>query len=664
MAGQNRSKLVRMTVRNIGCVGDSGLEIELDNIVCIVGKNNAGKSTLLRSYELAKGTVTFTASQDRYQHAKPNQPSEILLEVHIPDGIGNVDDRWKTDQDGLRIVRSRWQWNAPDFQRVRTTWDPLGGQAGDGDWADDGKAGGADPVFSSRLPRPLRIGSLDDAERTEEMLLTLALTPLISSLEKERTNAESALYKAIASVTGKIDELSNAHELHFNAIAEKIATGFQGVFPGMDVSLNIAASPLVPKISDLVKSGSSIRIKDGQTDTALRQQGTGARRALFWAMLQVHNELTRDKEIREEYRRNILSAAKNEEKKKGGKKITDEQKREIQSAIDDLQAKLAAHDAGAPIPDSPDDPALPGYLLLIDEPENALHPMAARAAQRHLYKLAESPDWQVMMTTHSPYFINPFEDHTTIVRLERATDEAGGSISPRTYRSDLIEFEGDEKQRLQALQHIDPSFAEIFFGSYPILVEGDTEHAAFMAAVIEKQHELLNIVTVIRARGKAILAPLVKVMTHFKIDFGIVHDCDPPFKKNGNKNGMWTENEKIREAILKARSSGVTVRHRVSIPDFERFLGGEEESKDKPLTAYCRIADETALSEAIQELLGELLGGSQHEPFDAEAFPEGSDYIEVLAKKIGVWAQENGLADDIRFTGKSPQPSIERKKQG
>lgn len=652
MPGENRSKLVRMTVRNIGCIGADGLDIELDNVVCVVGKNNSGKSTLLRAYELARGTVSFVPSQDRYQHASPEQSSEILLEIHIPDGIGNVDARWKIDKDNLRIVRSRWQWAAPDFQRVRTTWDPAGGEAGDGDWAADGKAGGADPVFSSRLPRPLRIGSLDDAERTEEMLLTLALTPLISSLEKERSNAESALSQAIARVTSQIDEMSNTHELHFNAIANKITTGFQGVFPSMDVRLNIAASPLVPKISELVKNGSSIRIKDGHADTVLRQQGTGARRALFWAMLQVHNELTRDKELREEYRKKLMVTQKEEEKKKGGKKITEEQRAEIQAGIDDLQAKLDAHDAGAPIPDSPDDPALPGYLLLIDEPENALHPMAARAAQRHLYKLAESPDWQVMMTTHSPYFINPFEDHTTIVRLERRTDEDGGIVSPRTYRSDLIEFEGDEKRRLQALQHIDPSFAEIFFGSYPILVEGDTEHAAFMAAVIEKQHELLNRVTVIRARGKAILAPLVKVMEHFKIDFGIVHDCDSPFKKNGDKNGMWKENQKIRDAILKARSAGVTVRHRVSIPDFERFLGGDEESKDKPLTAYRRISDEAGLGAAVQQILIELLNSEQHEPFDREAFPEGSDYLDALGRKVGNWARENGVGEEIRFKGK------------
>lgn len=89
--------------------------------------------------------------------------------------------------------------------------------------------------------------------------------------------------------------------------------------------------------------------------------------------------------------------------------------------------------------------------------------MAARAAQRHLYQLAKNPDWQVILTTHSPYFINPFEDHTTIVRLDRERDDDQSPVTPRTYRSDLIEFEGDDKQRLQALQHIDPSFSEVFW---------------------------------------------------------------------------------------------------------------------------------------------------------------------------------------------------------
>ncbi len=649
MAGENRSKLVRMTVRNIGCIGNEEVEISLDNVVCLVGKNNSGKSTILRAYELAKGSVQFEKDRDRYQHAEDDQPSDVVLEVHIPEGIGNIHADWKTEQDGLLIVKSRWQWSAPDFQKVRTTWNPKGGENGTGAWDPDKNAAGLDNVFTARLPRPLRIGSLDDAAKTEEMLLTLALTPLLANLERERKNSESELAIAIASVSGHIDSLSETHKEHFNQIAKNVTTGFQSVFPSLGVRLDIAAAPLVPKIEDLVKKGSGLRITDGKANTSLDQQGTGARRALFWAMLQVHNELSREREIRDDFKKKLEKDLAEEEKKK--KKAKPENLAEIEAKIADLNAQLAAHNDGAPIPESPEDPALPGYLLLIDEPENALHPMAARAAQRHLYKLAESPDWQVMMTTHSPYFINPFEDHTTIVRLERATDENNSPIEPKTYRSDLITFEGDDKQRLQALQHIDPGFAEVFFGSYPVLVEGDTEHAAFMAAIIEKQHELMERVTVIRARGKAILVPLIKVLKHFKISFGIIHDSDAPFRRNGDNNGMWTENGKIWTAIKQARETGVTIRHRVSIPDFERFLGGDEESKDKPLNAYQKVTNEAALSGQVQILLDELLSSEQHEPFQADAPINDTNYLGKLRTEVIKWASENSLAENLRFKG-------------
>ncbi|MBR8205787.1 ATP-dependent nuclease [Burkholderia vietnamiensis] len=628
-----------MTVRNIGCIGSDGITIELDDIVCLVGRNNSGKSTILRAYELAKGAQSFDMARDRCQSAADDQPSEIEIEAHIPKNIGNVHEKWKIEKDGLLIVRSRWQWAAPDFQRSRSTWDPE-----IGNWAEDGKAGGADPVFNSRLPRVLRIGSLDDAESTESKLLTLALTPLLAVIEQERAASDSPLAKALASVIAHINGLSADHQDHFNKIAEKVTEGFKGIFPKLDVRLNIAAAPWAPKIEGLVKEGSGLRIKDGKADTSLVQQGTGAQRALFWAMLQVHNELTRDRELREAHGKRLAKELADEKKtqQKAGANL---------DKLAEIEARIAAFNDGGAIPESPDDPAFPGYLLLIDEPENALHPMAARAAQRHLYKLAESADWQVMMTTHSPYFINPLVDHTTIVRLERGGEDNAGIITPKTYRSDFIEFQGDEKKRLQALQHVDPSLAEIFFGSYPVVVEGDTEHAAFIASILERQHELIDRVTVVRARGKAILVPLIRVLTHFKMDFGIVHDADPPFKRDGTANGMWSENAKIRDEILKARAANVAVRHRVSVPDFERYLGGDEVSKDKPLNAYLAIKEDDVLGAKVQGLLSDLLDSAQHEPFADVAFASGDEYMETLKGAVIAWAVANGLADKPRFKG-------------
>src|SRR5690606_16199969 len=118
--------------------------------------------------------------------------------------------------------------------------------------------------------------------------------------------------------------------------------------------------------------------------------------------------------------------------------------------------------------------SLPGYMLLIDEPEIALHPNGIRAASKYLYDLSKDNSWQIMLTTHSPLFVNPFEDNTTIVRLSRNE----GSPSPKTYKSETISFSEDEKQQLTLLNTFDQNLAEMFFGQYPIIVEGDTEFAS------------------------------------------------------------------------------------------------------------------------------------------------------------------------------------------
>jgi energy-coupling factor transporter ATP-binding protein EcfA2 len=107
---ENRSKLVRMFVRNIGCIGPDGISVAFDDVVCIVGRNNSGKSTLLRAYELAQGSEKFDWSRDRCAQAPEDQPSEVVLDIHIPAGIGNISEDWKEARDGLSIVTSRWQW--------------------------------------------------------------------------------------------------------------------------------------------------------------------------------------------------------------------------------------------------------------------------------------------------------------------------------------------------------------------------------------------------------------------------------------------------------------------------------------------------------------------------------------------------------------------------
>ncbi len=125
---------------------------------------------------------------------------------------------------------------------------------------------------------------------------------------------------------------------------------------------------------------------------------------------------------------------------------------------------------------------LPGHMLLIDEPETALHPSAVRAAKSHLYSLAKDAGWQVMLTTHHPAFVDPLEDHTTIVRLHRPE----GQVVPSVYRADEVGFDGDEREVLKSLMIFENTIAEMFFGCHVIIVEGDTEYAAFQEIMEQK----------------------------------------------------------------------------------------------------------------------------------------------------------------------------------
>ena len=115
--------------------------------------------------------------------------------------------------------------------------------------------------------------------------------------------------------------------------------------------------------------------------------------------------------------------------------------------------------------------------MLIDEPEICLHPNAIRDACRVLYDLPNSGNWQVMVTTHSPIFIDFSRDNTTIVKVEK---NAAGAIQGTTvFRPDTVQLDADDKRNLKLLNLCDPYVAEFFFGGKVIVVEGDTEYTAF-----------------------------------------------------------------------------------------------------------------------------------------------------------------------------------------
>lgn len=640
-----RSKLLSISMFNLGCIGPEGLTIDLDNILCLVGSNNTGKSTILRAYELAVGTEPYSMEKDYCKRSK-GQNSVIEISVHIPEGTANIAEKWKEKKEDFLVVKSKWEWDSLS-KKTRYTWDPEIGS-----YSEDGNAAGLDNVFNSRLPIPFRIGALQNPQQEFKKLLNLVVQPIAENLREKLEDKESELSKALNSFTAEAKKPVEEHQKKISEINEKLTKNHNRIFPNLTIDLQIGiAEPKIDPADSLAK-GSKLNIKEWEEQIDWEHQGTGSQRALFWSLLQVRSRLQSLNNFRFESEKRIKAIEKEIKKIEGerDKAKRDDTKKEKEELIANKTKELKELKAQEPekaFEEKNDDISLPGYMLLIDEPEVALHPNAIRAAAQYLYELANDSSWQVMITTHSPLFINPLNDHTTIVRLSRNNENP----TPKTYRSDKIKFSDDEIEELKLINAFDQALAEMFFGQYPILIEGDTEYASFQQLMninIEK-YPLNAHPVLIRARGKYSMLPIMKMLSHFKVQFSVLHDSDYPKNSNGNKNNAWTGNEKIYEEILNIRKADIKVIHRVSISTFEiQYLGlnldekgivQSPNSKDKPWIMYDTIKKNETVKKSVERIFDDLLNlESMEEPFD-------KDFITGLNEHFKKWTDDNGIKD-------------------
>ena len=238
----------------------------------------------------------------------------------------------------------------------------------------------------------------------------------------------------------------------------------------------------------------------------------------------------------------------------------------------------------------------------IDEPEMCLHPSAIRDARKVLYDLPKTNNWQVMVTTHSPVFIDLSYDNTTIIRVDKnAKNEV---CSTTLYRPDKAQLSDDDKENLKLLNICDPYVHEFFFGGRIIVVEGDTEFTAFsyLKMLFPDEYDDVHI---IRARGKAVIPSVAKILNQFQKEYAILHDADTEFvDKTGNKNPAWKVNQNIIDAV-EDHINVIACKK-----NFEDALFKEKAASDKPYNAYLKMKEDTEFLELVKSLMDALLDKS------------------------------------------------------
>ncbi|PPI07459.1 hypothetical protein C5C63_07085 [Rathayibacter sp. AY1B8] len=122
---------------------------------------------------------------------------------------------------------------------------------------------------------------------------------------------------------------------------------------------------------------------------------------------------------------------------------------------------------------------LPVLVVCIEEPEIYQHPIRARAFARTLTELSKQANVQVIVATHSPYFVRPdyFES------LRRFTMSAGISAVASTSAVAIATATGIASSKISKVveKRVPTEFSEGFFADAVALVEGETDRAVLEA---------------------------------------------------------------------------------------------------------------------------------------------------------------------------------------
>ncbi len=567
-----RPRLKKLIIKNFRSIDSHGVEIDLDEIVVLVGPNNVGKSTILKAYELVMlgDSASAQLSIEDFPNRQVFNLPEIELHTIVYDN--SPGEKWIIEENGENVVKEKWTWESPNAKPVR-----IGYLSNENRWVtkDDKEKvpWGAANVALSKRPEPHKVSAFDSPEKQSEEIIKILKSFLTEKL-KEFTNAvegqeETPEQKKYNELIESIKDLQKNIVEKSQGEIEKIENDLtfliEKIFPGYVIKFDAKPENEIEKSISWFKDKADLLMgpEDGYQSN-IERQGSGARRTLLWTALRLISE----------------------------------------------------HNSKNSRP----------HLLLIDEPEICLHPNATRNAREVLYDLPKTGNWQVMLTTHSPVFIDISKDNTTIIRVNKS--EKGIVQATTIYRPSTIKLTDDDKLHLKLMNVYDPYFAEFFFGNRTIVVEGDTEYSAFN--YIKSKRDDLDDVHIIRARGKASIATVVKILNQFGINYAVLHDMDTQMahKKDGKtiKNPAWTNNQKIMDAIMEKHST-CNVRIVASIKNFEDAYLENDLKDSKPYNALTKLDSDPDVYKNVEMLFEALIDFEKPLPVNAVEWKNLNDLV-------------------------------------
>jgi len=180
-----------------------------------------------------------------------------------------------------------------------------------------------------------------------------------------------------------------------------------------------------------------------------------------------------------------------------------------------------------------------GLILIIDEPEAHLHPLAQKWLAKTLFEMAKD-GLQVVITTHSPYFIDL--EFLEGIYLVRKGEE--GTFVKNLDRKSFAEYCKNKEANKSAENTIIPFYSKSatsnilkgLFAKKVVLVEGMTEELALPIYLKKVDLDVLvKGIDIIGVGGKGELAKWWRFFTAYEIPCYVCFDNDAKNDNDGNK---------------------------------------------------------------------------------------------------------------------------------
>jgi putative ATP-dependent endonuclease of OLD family len=223
-----------------------------------------------------------------------------------------------------------------------------------------------------------------------------------------------------------------------------------------------------------------------------------------------------------------------------------------------------------------------GLLLVIEEPEAHLHPLAQRWLGRMIHELVAS-EIQVVITTHSPAFVDLINlDGIAVVRK---SEEGGSTTVSQQTMADLAGYCQGTGAPRASTENIGPYYTasateETLSGLFArscLLVEGPTDAFGFPALLKQVGLDLLALgIQVVSVGGIGNLARWWRLYTSFGLPVFVVFDADSRDDPNGvRRNELLTALRATEEdygVLVTQEGLGVSKTFAVCIQDYESAM--------------------------------------------------------------------------------------------